>query len=81
MILGLAVRDMEQTRALKLNLEILQGVRPDDPARELLMDHSRTLSDELASVRELRESLREATRRENAELDTMMRRALPDGDT
>jgi hypothetical protein len=71
---------MEQTRALKLNLEILQGVRPDDPARELLMDHSRTLSDELASVRELRESLREATRRENAELDKMMRRALPDGD-
>jgi hypothetical protein len=71
---------MEQTRALKLNLEILQGVRPDDPARELLMGHSRTLSDELASVRELRESLREATRRENAELDKMMRRALPDGD-
>lgn len=75
-ILSSAVHDMERTRALKLDLEILPGVRRDDPAAEIIFAHARATSDELASLRNVRDELREANRTEDAELDTMMKRAL-----
>lgn len=77
-LLGLTVRDMDRTRDLKLTLEITQGVRPDDPARAILAEHARGLSDELQSMRSLREELRAAAQREHDEMESMMRRALPD---
>jgi hypothetical protein len=76
-ILGLAVEDMERTRALRTDLEVLPGVRPEDPAREIIWRHARGLSDELASLRTLREELRSAAQREQADMDGMVSRCQP----
>lgn len=66
---------MERTRALRVDLEILSGVRPDDPAREIIWEHARGVADDLACMRGLRHELREACARENEDMDGMMRRA------
>lgn len=69
---------MDRTRDLKLDLEILPGVRADDPAQRIIWEHARGLSDELQSLRTLREELRAAAQREHDEIESMIRRALPD---
>lgn len=69
---------MDRTRDLKLTLEVLQGTRRDDPAQEILAEHARGLSDELQCMRSLREELRAAAQREHDDIESMMRRALPD---
>lgn len=76
-ILGLAVRDMDRTRDLRLDLEILQGVRRDDPALEIISEHARGLCDELQSLRSLREDLRAAAAADREDMAGMLRRVTP----
>lgn len=76
-LLQTGVARLEATAALRLDLEILPGVRRDDPALAIIYDHARETHEVLGGLRELQHDLRDACQRDIDERERF-RKAIAD---